>query len=279
MQKRKIATGTLLARIATYTLLTILAALTVLPLLYMVSLALQSDADIYAGVPVLIPTHPQWHNFVEIWQAAPFARFFLNSVIVAGIITLSHLFFDPLAGYVFAKFRFPLKNVIFTLILGTLMIPFFVRMIPLYILMSQLNWLDSYQGLIVPFLMSAFGIFLMRQFIQPLPYELIDAARLDGCSEFGIYWRIILPQVQPALATLGLFTFIFQWDEFIWPLIVVNSTDMRTMPVGLTLFSEEFFTKWNYTAAGAIVLFVPIFILFLFTQKYFVKGISISGLK
>lgn len=277
MQQRNL--GKMLAQTAIYIVLVLLAAVAILPLLYMFSLALQSDKEIFAGIPVLIPTDPQWQNFLAIWQKAPFARFFLNSVIVAGVITLSHLFFDPLAGYIFAKFRFPLKNVIFVLILGTLMIPFFVRMIPLYIIMAQLHWLDTYQALIAPFLMSAFGIFLMRQFIQPLPFELIDAARLDGCSEFGIYWKIILPQVRPALATLGLFTFIFQWDEFLWPLIVVNSTEMRTMPVGLTLFNQEFFTQWNYTAAGAVVLFVPILVLFLFLQRYFVKGISLSGLK
>lgn len=277
MQQRNL--GKMLAQTAIYIVLVLLAAVAILPLLYMFSLALQSDKEIFAGIPVLIPTDPQWQNFLAIWQKAPFARFFLNSVIVAGVITLSHLFFDPLAGYIFAKFRFPLKNMIFVLILGTLMIPFFVRMIPLYIIMAQLHWLDTYQALIAPFLMSAFGIFLMRQFIQPLPFELIDAARLDGCSEFGIYWKIILPQVRPALATLGLFTFIFQWDEFLWPLIVVNSTEMRTMPVGLTLFNQEFFTQWNYTAAGAVVLFVPILVLFLFLQRYFVKGISLSGLK
>lgn len=279
MQQRRLPLGKTLAQSAIYIVLVLLSAVAILPLLYMLSLALQSDKEIFAGIPVLIPANPQWQNFLAIWQKAPFARFFLNSVIVAGAITLSHLFFDPLAGYVFAKFRFPLKNVIFLLILGTLMIPFFVRMIPLYIFMAQLHWLDTYQSLIAPFLMSAFGIFLMRQFIQPLPFELIDAARLDGCSEFGIYWQIILPQVRPALATLGLFTFIFQWDEFLWPLIVVNSTEMRTMPVGLTLFNQEFFTQWNYTAAGAVVLFVPILVLFLFLQRYFVKGISLSGLK
>ncbi|GHO63840.1 sugar ABC transporter permease [Ktedonobacter sp. SOSP1-52] len=279
MHKKNIPARRVAGYIALYTLLILLAAVALLPLVYMGSLSLQSDAEVFSGIPVLWPAAPQFQNYLVIWQKAPFARFFLNSFIVAGAITLSHLFFDPLAGYVFAKFRFPLKNVLFLLFLGTMMIPFFVRMIPLYILMAQLNWLDSYQAMIAPFLMSAFGIFLMRQFIQPLPFELIDAARLDGCSEFGIYWRIILPQVKPALATLGLFTFIFQWDEFIWPLIVVNSTEMRTMPIGLTLFNQEYFTQWNYTATGAVVLFVPILVLFLCTQKYFVKGISLTGLK
>jgi multiple sugar transport system permease protein len=210
---------------------------------------------------------------------APFARFFFNSVIVALMITLAHLFFDPLAGYVFAKYRFPLKNVLFLFIMGTLMIPFFVRMIPLYIMMGQWDWLNTYQALIVPFIMSAYGIFLMRQFIRPLPTELIDAARIDGCSEFGVYWRVILPQVKPALATLGLFTFLSHWDELLWPLVVVNTTSMRTMPIGLTLFNQEYTTQWQYTAAGAIVLFIPALILFFITQRYFVRGIVLSGLK
>ncbi|MBO0780131.1 MAG: carbohydrate ABC transporter permease, partial [Ktedonobacteraceae bacterium] len=184
MRKTLGITGKFLA----YALLILCAVLALLPFVYMVLLSLQTEAETLAGTPVIIPAIPQFQNYMEIWARAPFARFFLNSFIVAAAITLSHLFFDPLAGYVFAKFRFPLKNVIFLLILGTLMIPFFVRMIPLYTMMADLNWLDSYQALIVPFLMSAYGIFLMRQFIAPLPYELIDAARLDGCSEFGIYW-------------------------------------------------------------------------------------------
>jgi multiple sugar transport system permease protein len=275
MNRKKVSVGRGIA----YVIVGIFAALAILPFLYMVSLSLQTEAQTFAGVPVIIPPTPHFQNYIDIWVKAPFARFFLNSLIVAGTVTLSHLFFDPLAGYVFAKFRFPFKNVLFLLILGTLMIPFFVRMIPLYIMMAELGWLNTYQVLIVPSLMSAYGIFLMRQFILPLPYELIDAARIDGCSEFGIYWRVILPQLKPALATLGLFTFLFQWDDFLWPLITVNTTDMRTMPIGLTLFNQEFFTQWQYTAAGAIVMLVPILILFLCTQRYFVHGIVLSGMK
>jgi multiple sugar transport system permease protein len=267
------------ARLLTYVVLIILALLALMPFLYMISLSLQTEADTFSGTPVLIPNQPQFSNYVDIWQKAPFARFFLNSAIVAGAITLSHLFFDPLAGYVFAKFQFPLKNVIFLFVLGTLMIPFFVRMIPLYSMMAGVGWLNTYQGLIVPFLMSAYGIFLMRQFIQPLPFELIDAARIDGCSEFRIYWRIILPQIKPALATLGLFTFVYSWDEFLWPLVAINSVEMRTMTTGLTLFNNEFFSQWQYIATGSTILFIPILILFLLTQRYFVEGIAITGMK
>jgi multiple sugar transport system permease protein len=267
------------AKLLSYLVLILLALLALLPFLYMVSLSLQTEADTFAGNPVLFPSQPQFSNYVDIWQKAPFARFFLNSAIVAGAITLSHLFFDPLAGYVFAKFEFPLKNVIFLFVLGTLMIPFFVRMIPLYTMMAGVGWLNTYQGLIVPFLMSAYGIFLMRQFIQPLPFELIDAARIDGCSEFRIYWRIILPQIKPALATLGLFTFVYSWDEFLWPLVAINSVEMRTMTTGLTLFNNEFFSQWQYIATGSTILFIPILILFLMTQRYFVEGIAITGMK
>jgi multiple sugar transport system permease protein len=266
-------------KLLSYLVLILLALLALMPFLYMVSLSLQTEADTFAGNPVLFPSQPQFSNYIDIWQKAPFARFFLNSAIVAGAITLSHLFFDPLAGYVFAKFEFPLKNVIFLFVLGTLMIPFFVRMIPLYTMMAGVGWLNTYQGLIVPFLMSAYGIFLMRQFIQPLPFELIDAARIDGCSEFRIYWRIILPQIKPALATLGLFTFVYSWDEFLWPLVAINSVEMRTMTTGLTLFNNEFFSEWQYIATGSTILFIPILILFLLTQRYFVEGIAITGMK
>ena len=262
-----------------YLILGILILLAILPFLYMISLSLQTEAETMSGIPIIFPDIPQWRNYIDIWSRAPFARFIFNSFFVAATITISHLLFSPLAGYVFAKYRFPLKDVLFFMVLGTLMIPFFVRMIPLYMMMAKFNWLDSYQALITPFLMSAFSIFLMRQFIQPIPTDLIDAGRIDGASELRIYWEIILPQTRPALATLALFTFIFQFNEFIWPLIVVNSTLMRTMTIGLTLFNQEYFTQWNYTATGGMIMFVPSLILFLFTQKYYVQGIVLTGLK
>lgn len=266
-------------RVAAYALLVVVSAITVLPLLYMVSLALQSDQDIFTGNAVIWPGHPQWHNFVRLFQSAPIGRFLLNSFIMAGVITLSHLVFDPLVGYVFAKFHFPGKNVAFVALLSTLMVPFFVRMLPIYAMFSQLHWLDTYQGLIVPFLMDAYGIFLMRQFISPLPNELIEAARLDGASEVRVYVQVMVPQLKPALAVLSLTTFVFQFNEFLWPLVATSRTDMRTLPIGLTLFNQEYFTQWNLTAAGALILFLPTAILFVFTQRFFVSGIALSGLK
>jgi multiple sugar transport system permease protein len=266
-------------RIAAYVVLVALALVTVLPLLYMIVLALQSDGEVQSGDPVLWPSDPQWGNFTRLFEAAPFGRFFLNSFVMAGAITVSHLIFDPLVGYVFAKLDFPGKRIAFIAVLSTLMVPFFVRMLPIYSIFASLGWIDSYQGLIVPFLMDAYGIFLMRQFIRPLPDELIEAARVDGAGEFRIYLRVILPQCKPAMAVLGLFTFVFQWNEFLWPLIATSRTEMRTLPIGLTLFNQEYFTQWNLTAAGALILFIPTALFFVVTQKFLVEGIALSGLK
>lgn len=266
-------------RIVAYVLLTISSLITVVPLVYMVSLSLQTEGETLSGKAVLVPHSPQWGNYATLFRDAPFGHFLLNSLVVAGGITVAHLLLDPLVGYVFAKFRFPFRNTLFLLILATLMIPFFVRMIPLYVMMSNLGWLDSYQALITPFLMDAFGIFLMRQFIQPIPDELIQAGRVDGANEFTIYWRIVLPQAKPALAVLGLFTFVFQWNEFLWPLVATSRENMRTVPVGLTLFNQENFTLWHLTAAGSVLLFLPTAAILLFSQRYLIRGITLSGLK
>ncbi|WP_149830816.1 carbohydrate ABC transporter permease [Streptomyces tailanensis] len=267
------------SRVAAYVMLTLACLLTVIPLLYMVSLSLQTQGETLSGGAVLWPDSPQFQNYAQLFEQAPFGRFIVNSVVVAGAITLAHLAFDPLVGYVFAKFRFPFRNTLLVAILATLMIPFFVRMIPLYVMFSDLGWLDSYQALVLPFLMDGFGIFLMRQFIQPIPDDLIHAARVDGAGEFTIYWRIILPQTKPALAVLGLFTFVFQWNEFLWPLVATSDETMRTIPVGLTRFSEEHFQLWHLTAAGSVIAFVPTAVLLVLSQRYFVRGITLTGLK
>jgi multiple sugar transport system permease protein len=267
------------ANLAVYGVLGLAVILAVFPFLYMVSLSLQSDADLFSGVPVIIPSVLQFSNYVDIWERAPFARFVLNSFIIAGGITALHLIFDPLIGYVFAKMQFPGKGPMFMALLSTLMLPFFIRMIPLYILTAEMGWLNTYQGLIMPFAMSAYGIFLMRQFILPIPDELIDAARIDGAGDLRIFFSVILPQIRPALATLGLLTFVFQFNEFLWPLIVVSSTEMRPITTGLTLFNQEFFTAWNLTATGGVILFIPSFVLFLFTQRYFIRSVMMSGMK
>lgn len=265
--------------VVTYGVLAVCVIVAIFPFLYMISLSLQSDADLYSGVPIIIPSVLQFTNYVDIWQKAPFARFVINSFIIASGITALHLIFDPLVGYVFAKMHFAGKNFLFGALLSTLMLPFFIRMIPLYILTAKLGMLNTYQGLIMPFAMSAYGIFLMRQFILPVPDELIDAARMDGAGDLRIFFDIILPQLKPALATVGLLTFVFQFNEFLWPLIVASTTEMRPITTGLTLFNQEFFTQWNLTATGGLILFLPSFLLFILMQRYFVRSVMMSGLK
>lgn len=267
------------ARGVGYAVVLVVCLLTVIPLAYMISLSLQSDGEILAGNPVLWPAHLHFDNYQRLFGQVPYARFFVNSIVMAGTITIAHLILDPLAGYAFAKFSFPFKRTLFIAVLATLMVPFFVRMIPVYVLFSQLGWLNTYQGLVVPFLCDAYGIFLMRQFLAALPDELIDAGRADGAGELRIFVQIIVPQAKPALAVLALFTFVFQWNNFLWPLLATSTTDMRTMPVGLTMFNQEYFTQWNLTAAGAVVLFVPTAVLFFFTQRYLVRGVALTGLK
>lgn len=264
---------------AIYVVLGIFVILALFPFFYMVSLSLQSDADLMSGEPVLIPSVLEFSNYVTIWEKAPFFRFIINSFVIAGGITLLHLIFDPLIGYVFAKLEFPGSKLMFGALLSTLMLPFFIRMIPLYILTAELGWLDTYQGLIMPFAMSAYGIFMMRQFIRPIPMDLLDAARLEGASEWQIYRSIVLPQLGPPMATLALLTFVFQFNEFLWPLVAVSSVEMRPITTGLTLFNSEFFTQWNLTATGGVILFVPSLLLFIFMQRYFVQSVMTSGMK
>jgi multiple sugar transport system permease protein len=267
------------ALFVTYFVLAIFVILALFPFFYMVSLSLQSDADLMSGQPVLIPSVLEFSNYLTIWEKAPFFRFIINSFVIAGGITLLHLIFDPLIGYVFAKLVFPGSKVMFGALLSTLMLPFFIRMIPLYILTAELGWLDTYQGLIMPFAMSAYGIFMMRQFIRPIPMDLLDAARLEGASEWRIYRSIVLPQLRPPMATLALLTFVFQFNEFLWPLVAVSSVEMRPITTGLTLFNSEFFTQWNLTATGGVILFVPSLLLFVFMQRYFVQSVMTSGMK
>jgi multiple sugar transport system permease protein len=211
----------------------------------------------------------------------PLGRMYLNSIIVTGLTVVGVLFTSSLAGFAFAKYQFPGKEILFYAILATLMIPFFVTLIPVYYIVAQLGWIDRREGLIVPGLISAYGIFLMRQFIVGVPDEYIDAARIDGASEPLIYWRIILPLVRPALATLGTFTFIGSWNAFLWPLLVINNRDLMTVPLGLNslrLFAAEA-RNLHLLMAGTALSVLPTLIVFMFLQRYFIRGIALTGLK
>jgi multiple sugar transport system permease protein len=271
--------NTLLGVLLRYAILLLFVIVMAFPFYYMTAVSFATDQQIHwLPIPV-VPRQISFINYVRIWDVAPFGRFFLNSLLVSGSITMLHLVFDPLAGYVFAKFRFKGRHTLFLMILGTLMIPFFLRMIPLYWLIVKLHWVNSYVGLIVPFASSAYGIFMMRQFVLPFPSELLDAARVDGASELRIFTLVVLPNLGPALAANALFTFVYQWNNFLWPLIITSSTSMRTLTLGLTFFYQEGYTRWNLMAAASMLLFLPILTLFLVTQRFFVRGTVTTGFK
>jgi multiple sugar transport system permease protein len=269
------------------------AATMILPFLWMVSTSLKPESEIFRFPPVWIPGEWMWDNYREAMQAAPFGRYFINTLIYAGAVTISNLLFCSMAAYAFARLQFRGRNVLFILVLGTMMIPAQVTMVPVFIMLR--HWplvggnnilgagghglLNSYPGLVLPMAVGAFGIFLLRQFFMTLPRELEDAARIDGCSEAGIYWRIILPLSRPALATLGIFTFTAAWNEFLWPLLIMSKDSMKTLQVGLQVFQTQYTTSWDLLMAGTVVVTIPVLLIFLAGQRYFTRGIALSGMK
>ena len=249
----------------------------VFPFVWMVASSLKSAADIYSLS--LIPPSPTLDNYREVFANTEYARWFLNSLVIATITTLSVAFFDSLAGYTLAKFNFPGASVIFLTILSTLMVPTEMLVIPWYMLSLELHWTDSYWGIMFPGVISAFGVFLMRQFFMGVPNDLLDAARIDGFSEFQIFWKIALPLVRPAVAALCIFTFLGNWNAYIWPLIVTRSEEMRTLPVGIAFFSSEAQSSFHLIMAAAALATIPVLTIFVIFQRQIIKGIVLTGLK
>jgi multiple sugar transport system permease protein len=249
------------------------------PFLWMLSTSLKTDQQAYLFPPEWIPRPVMWSNYTVIWEALPFDRFFLNSLIVALCVTLGQLITCSLGAFAFARLRFPGREKLFLLYLATLMVPFQVTMIPIFILIKQLRWLDTYQGLIVPAIFSPYGTFLLRQFFLTIPRELEDASKIDGCGYFRIYWQIILPLSKPALATLGIFVFMFSWNNFLWPLLIINSLSMKTLPLGISYLLGQYTVYWNLLMAGSTIALLPILFVFFFAQRYFIEGITLTGLK
>jgi multiple sugar transport system permease protein len=257
------------------------AIVMVTPFLWMLDASLMTTPEITRQPPVFLPAEAQFQNFPLLLDVLPFPQLYLNSLIITGGTVLGVLFTSSVAGFAFAKYQFPGKNLLFYMILATMMIPFFITLIPVFYIIRQLGWINSFQGIIVPGIFSAYGIFLMRQFIMTIPDELLDAARIDGASEPLIYARIILPLIRPALATLGTFTFIGSWNSFLWPLLVINNRDMMTVPLGLNslrLFAAQQ-VNLNLLMAGTVLSVVPTLIIFVFLQRYFIRGIALTGLK
>jgi multiple sugar transport system permease protein len=251
----------------------------VVPFLWMLSVSFRTEHDLFANPASLLPQEWTLHGYLGVWQQLPFLRLVLNTVIFAGGTTLCTLVLDSLCAYALARIRFRGRNVAFVLVIATLMVPFQVTLIPVFIELFHLGWLNTYQGLIIPRATSAFGIFLLRQSFLSIPMELDEAARIDGAGHFRIYSRVILPLSKPALATVGLLNFMALWNDLLWPLIVTSSPDMRTLPAGLTLFGGQHVTDHAVLLAGATISLLPLAIAFFLAQRFFVAGVATTGLK
>lgn len=260
-------------------LLAVLASAAIIPLYWMVVTALQQPTLTVTFPPEWFPSNPTWFNFKRFLERPYVWRWTLNSLIVAITVTGAQLLVCVMAGYSFAKKQFPGKDLFFWMYVGSMMVPGQVTLVPLYITMSKLGFINSYYGLILPAIAGPFGVFLMKQFMSSLPTELIEAAKIDGCSEWSTFTRIILPLSKPGLAVLGIFTFVGQWNEFVWPLIITNSAAMRTLPIGLTLLQEEVPMQYGLLMAGATFAAVPMLVIFFSFQRYFLKGVTVGALK
>jgi len=257
-----------------------LGALFVLfPFVWMLLTSFRTEQEIFSDPGNLIPASFNLDAYREIWTELDFARLFFNSVLFAGGATIISVVFDSLAAYALARLDFPGKTLAFYIVIASLMIPYQITLIPVFRTVFDLGWLNTYQGLIVPRAASAFGIFLLRQFFISIPRDLDAAARIDGASEFRIYRSIMMPLAKPALATLAIFHFTNHWNDFLWPLVITSSNEMRTLPAGLTLFAGQYVTEHAVLMAGATVSLLPLAIAFLFAQRYFVQGIATTGIK
>lgn len=270
-----LSVGTLL----TYLLCLVITLITVAPFIWMVLGSLKTASEAAQYPPSFIPSTFAWQNYLEVFTSAPFLRYIFNSFLVASSVTLVSLLFHAMAAYSLARLRYPGRNLLFVLIVATLMVPFSITLIPSFIIIRALGWLDSYWALIVPSIFNAFGIFLLRQFYLGLPEELEEAALLDGDTPAGIFWHIALPLSRPILATLAVFFWLANWNNYLWPLIVTQSPEMRVVQVGIASFAGEHSTQWQLIMAGSTVAAIPGLILYIFLQRYLIEGIKLSGLK
>ena len=300
---------TFLKHLISYTVIILVGITMVMPFVWMLSTSLKQGSEIFSYPPQWIPSPLVFYNYVKAWLAVPFGRGYINSIFVSGAITFGQVLTSSLAAYAFARLRFPGRDKLFFAYLATMMIPGDVTMIPVFILLRKLpviliilfsainqwwiadlflfgKWyvgkpigLDSYFALIAPALFTAYGTFLLRQFFMAIPRDLEDAAKIDGCNLFGIYLKVIIPLSKPALATLTTFTFMGSWRSFIWPLIVTNSMEMKPLPVMLEAFRGAYHTDWNLLMAGSVIMLIPILIVFIFNQRFFVEGIQLGAVK
>jgi len=263
----------------TYTVLITFGLTMLVPFLWMLSTSLKESSQIFTASIQMWPKPFVFKNYIEAWNAIPFGKFYINSIFVAVCVTIGQVVTSSMAAYAFSRLKFPGRDKLFFAYLATMMIPGMVTMIPVFILLKMFNWLDTFKALILPSIFTAYGTFMLRQFFMTLPSELEDAAKIDGCSLWRIYWQIILPLSKPAIATLATFTFLANWQSFVWPLIVTSSEKMKTLPIGLSYFQDIYTTNWTYLMAGSVIVLVPALLVFIFNQRYITEGIALSGIK
>ena len=283
--KPRSASSARLLRLGGRTLLYVLliagAIFTLIPFIWIILTSFKPASEIIKIPPTFLPQNWSFKSYETIFTdpKVPLARFYLNSTFVTVMRVLITLFTSSLAGYIFCKYRFAGRNLLFAIILAQLMIPFQVVMIPEYLILVKLKLIDSLWGLIIPGMVDAFGIFLMRQFIESIPSEMIDAGRIDGASEFGIYWRLILPQMGPALAALGIFTFMAVWNDYLFPLIVITTPERRTLPLLLTWYNSQHGSRYDLTMAASVLVMLPMLVAYIFFQRWIVRGVAMTGFK
>lgn len=263
-------------------LLVLMSLFALVPFLWMLSTALKTRAEVFTFPPILIPPEPRWENFARVFEAFPFLKYARNSLFVTVTVTIFQTLTSAMAAYAFSRLRFPGRERLFLLYLGTLMVPSVVTLIPSYILMTErfLGWVDTYKALIIPAsLGGAFNTFLIRQFLLSLPVDLEDAARIDGATPLQIFWKLVLPLSKPVLAIVSVFTFMNSWNSFLWPLLMIKDQDNLVLTVGLSAMQGRWGTRWPELMAGTLMSILPILVILILFQRYFEEGITFTGLK
>jgi multiple sugar transport system permease protein len=272
-----------------YLFLGLATAIALVPFGWMILTAVKTGPEVYRMPPVFWPAEPTLANFAAAWRTGNFPRLFANSVIVAGLATGLNLLLDSMAAFAFARLRFPGREALFAIVLATMMLPAVVTIIPLFLIVKSLptlpyppapgGWLNTYAGVVAPGAASAFGIFLFRQYFETIPLEIDEAAKLDGAGLFRTYWSLVMPLAAPACVTVAIFTFVLQWNDFLWPLVVATDADMYTLQVGLSYFTTEHAIDWPLLMAAAVIVTTPVLLLYAFLQKYFVGGLAMGASK
>lgn len=263
----------------TYFFLILASLIMLLPFVWMLSASLKLDKDVFRFPVEWIPANPQWSNYVDIWTRIPFLTFFGNTAKLTIIITLLQLFTSSFAGYAFAKLNFKGRDTLFLAYIASIAIPWQAYMVPQFIMMRRMDLVDTHMALILLQAFSAFGVFLMRQFFISIPDDILHAARIDGLSEYGIWWRIMLPLSRPALATLTIFTAVFVWNDFMGPLIYLNTNNLKTIQLGLRMFVQQYSADYALIMAASLVSLIPVVVLFLAFQRFFIEGVASTGVK